>query len=53
MSCRRYRRRRLHRQRGQRGAQAEGHDVCVVDNLSKGHRDAVPERAFRGVDLDE
>jgi UDP-glucose 4-epimerase len=31
---------------------AEGHDVCVVDNLSKGHRDAVLESArFEQIDL--
>jgi UDP-glucose 4-epimerase len=30
----------------------EGHDVCVVDNLSKGHRDAVLDSArFEQVDL--
>jgi UDP-glucose 4-epimerase len=31
---------------------AEGHDVCVVDNLSKGHRDAVLDSArFEAIDL--
>ena len=33
---------------------AEGHDVCIVDNLSKGHRDAVLEGArFEQIDLKE
>ena len=31
---------------------ADGHDVCVMDNLAKGHRDAVPAAAsFADVDL--
>jgi UDP-glucose 4-epimerase len=30
----------------------QGHEALVVDNLSKGHRDAVPEHvAFAGIDL--
>src|SRR5690349_1999732 len=33
---------------------AEGHDVCVVDNLSKGHRDAVLESArFEAIALSD
>jgi UDP-glucose 4-epimerase len=30
---------------------AQGHDVLVIDNLSKGHRDAVGDCAFAEIDL--
>ena len=39
-----YRRRRIYRKCDDGPPTESGHEVIVVDNLSQGHLDAVPER---------